>query len=106
MAQLRDAQTSEFLHQGSPTEMVLLAERLGRDQVIFDDVGLSFDPDAVLAEYKAELSGLKLAARDPGTPYVTEDHVAGLLSLERAADNKVSEVKQSMREARERSEKA
>lgn len=48
MAQLRDAKTSELLLEGTPEQVVLAAEERGRGNVLFDDVGLGFDPDAVL----------------------------------------------------------
>lgn len=48
MAQLRDARSSALIFEGTPLEVALLAEELGRDEVLFDDVGLAFDPDAVL----------------------------------------------------------
>lgn len=71
MAQLRDAQTSALLAEGTPTEVVLIAEEVGRDRVLFDDVGAGFDPDAVLAAHReaveadeAALKTLKGAVRD------------------------------------------
>jgi hypothetical protein len=52
MAQLRDAQTSQYMADGSPDEMVLLAEEIGRAEVLFDGVGLAFDPAATLASHR------------------------------------------------------
>jgi hypothetical protein len=71
MAQLRDAHSSELLFVGTPIEVVALAEKLGRDEVVFDDVGLEFDPDAVLKAHEARLAGLEAAAKDSEQP-VTE----------------------------------
>lgn len=64
MATLRDAQTSEFLADGTPLEMVALADELGRDEVLFDNVGLGFDPDAVLTAHHDQVKGLKAAEAD------------------------------------------
>lgn len=64
MAQLRDAQTSELIAEGAPLEMVLLADKLGRAEVMFDDVGEAFDPDAVLDAARRNEQGLKRAASD------------------------------------------
>lgn len=62
MAQLRDARTSELIAEGTPTELALLADRLGRDEVLFDDVGHTFDPDAVLEAHRENIAGLEAAA--------------------------------------------
>lgn len=62
MAQLRDKKTSELVAEGTPLAVVLLADELGRDEVLFDDVGLDFDPDAVLAAHNEHVDNLKLAA--------------------------------------------
>lgn len=64
MAQLRDAVTSELLGEGTPEAMVLLAEQLGRDDVLFDGVESehnpgTFDADAVLQAREERLSGLQ-----------------------------------------------
>jgi len=63
MAQLRDARTSELIAEGTPQEVVLLADRLGHDEILFDDVGLNFDPDAVRQAYQENLDGLVAAAK-------------------------------------------
>lgn len=62
MATLRDAQTSECIASGTPLEMVALADELGAAEVLFDDVGLSFDPPAVLTAHTENVKGLKAAA--------------------------------------------
>lgn len=64
MAQLRDAQTSEIIAEGTPAALVFLAEKIGRDKVLFDNVGLAFDPDALKTAHMAEIAGLKEVADD------------------------------------------
>lgn len=59
MAQLLDARTSELIAEGTPLEVVLIADELGRDEVLFDGVGLGFDPTAVTKAEKERLAGLK-----------------------------------------------
>ena len=65
MAQLRDAKTSELLFEGTPYQAVKEADKRGRDTVLFDDVGLAFDPDAVLAFYDENADSLKTLKRAP-----------------------------------------
>lgn len=58
VAQLRDRETSALLAEGTPHEMVLLAEELGAAEVLYDGVGLAFDPPALRAAEEARLKGL------------------------------------------------
>lgn len=62
MAQLRDGRTGELLAEGAPVEMVALADALGRGEVMFDDVGAAFDPDAVRQAHEQHAAGLDDAA--------------------------------------------
>lgn len=64
MAQLRDAQTSALILEGTPLELALAADELGRDEVLFDDVGPAFDPDAVVEAHKERAASLTAAAKD------------------------------------------
>lgn len=68
MAQLRDAQTSELLAEGTPADLVLLADRLGPDRVIFDGVPVeAIDLDAIRqrnAELVDELGDDEAARQD------------------------------------------
>lgn len=66
MAQLRCAQTSELLAEGTPLEIAHLAAEIGEDEVIFDDVGYddhkrrsTFDAAAVRKRYADEIAGLE-----------------------------------------------
>lgn len=61
MAQLRDKHTSAFIAEGTPLEMALLAQKLGPDEVLFDDVGLKFDPQAVLDAHAEDVKATKEA---------------------------------------------
>lgn len=63
MAQLRDIHTSEFVFEGTPEECVLVAEKIGRDEVLFDDVGLGFDPDAVLKARDENLASVEALSK-------------------------------------------
>ncbi len=66
MSQLRDMQTSELIAEGTPLEIVLVAQRLGPGEVLYDDVGLAFDPAAVLAIYQQSVDGSSdPAVREP-----------------------------------------
>lgn len=75
MAQLRDALTSALIAEGTPAEMVVIADAVGRDQVLFDGVGWdlerdepTFDPDAVVAGAQDQLQSLQaVLAEDPPT---------------------------------------
>lgn len=80
MARLRDARTSEIVFEGTPLECVVLAGKMGGatvapelkageewkcpTELIYDDVGMGFDPDAVLAGAEESATGLEAAAAD------------------------------------------
>lgn len=72
MAQLRDAETSECVFEGTPLEVAAVAAELGND-VIFDDVGTKFDPAAVLKAHDENVSGLEVTAKDTKTDKSTRD---------------------------------
>lgn len=70
--QLRDAQTSELIAEGSPEEIALIAAGLDPGDILFDDVGSVdrdgrslFDPATVAQASEAELAGLERAIADP-----------------------------------------
>lgn len=104
MAQLRDKKTSEFIAEGSPVEMVLLADEVGIDEVLFDGVGLRFNPAEVRQEYQDRIDGMKLAAADTEVPHVTDDHVTRLQDLKRQAAERSAVAVQTILEARTRAE--
>jgi hypothetical protein len=58
MAQLRDAQTSELIAEGDALDLVVIADELGFDEVLFDDVGEHFDPAAALEERRGRAPAL------------------------------------------------
>lgn len=71
MAQLRDAQTSEVIAEGTLLEIAIAAEGLDPADVLFDDVGAvdakgksRFDPAAVREYRAAELAGFEAALAD------------------------------------------
>lgn len=72
MAQLRDAQTSELIAEGTPLELVTIAEELGLNtgvvgtgetadgfEALYDGVGLGFDPATVSQARDENLDGLE-----------------------------------------------
>lgn len=77
MAHLRDAKTGELIAEGTPLEVVLVADKLGLKagvvgpdelpgelEALYDDVGLGFDPGAVLLQAGENAGGLEAAAKD------------------------------------------
>jgi hypothetical protein len=46
MAQLRDARTSNLIAVGDPRDLIVIADELGADRVLWDDVG-AVDVDAL-----------------------------------------------------------
>jgi hypothetical protein len=87
MAQLRDARTSEIIAISEPAALVLLADELGRENILFDDVGVEFDPDAVLEAHNANLESMSKLARSQAKGVTADDrkiakeHVERLESL-------------------------
>lgn len=77
MAHLRDAKTSELIAEGTPLELVHLADELGKRaivvgpgedlpadaELIYDDVGAGFDPDAVRNAHAENLEGAAMIAK-------------------------------------------
>ncbi len=106
MAQLRDAKTSEIMFEGTPLECVLLADEIGRDEVLFDDVGLAFDPDAVKKSHDDEIDGLTSVAADKNYPDGERDSARESLKAHKAASavtkKKIDAAKKAMKEARAR----
>lgn len=110
MAQLRDARTSEILHEGTPLEVALLAEKIGRDEVLFDDVGEGFDPDAVLEVHTSQVEGHERVARGRSKDISADARQASKAALdtlkghEARVDEHQSKVEQRLQEARARLE--
>lgn len=63
MAQLRDIQTSQILHEGTPLECVAIALQLGVENILFDDVGLDFNHDAVWQATQEQQAALASVAQ-------------------------------------------
>lgn len=68
MPQLRDALTSELVAEGTPEELVLIAQQFPTGEVIYDGVGAEFNPDAVLKARQESLDGMNAALDAPDTP--------------------------------------
>lgn len=127
MAQLRDSRTSELVFEGTPLECVLVAEKMGGASVvgqlksgttnhgvttplIYDDVSMGFDPQAVLKAAQDSADGLARAASDPQT---TKDIIDTIKQAAKdAADDlkvdmsAVSETEAAVASAREAQDKA
>lgn len=103
MAILRDSRTSAAIAVGTPLEMVLLADELGRGEVLFDDVGQAFDPDAVLEAHQANKKGLT-AARKGERNADTKASIDAALEDRKAAETRAAELvpraRQALEEAR------
>lgn len=106
MAQLRDSQTSQILHDGTPLECVVLAQKIGIDEVLYDDVGEHFDPDAVLKAAHENADGLEAAAS------AAEGEEAGQLleaakeAREQLRPRHLDSVRSSLEEVRQQHDKA
>src|SRR5689334_13994550 len=110
MAQLRDVKTSEILFEGTPYEVVLMADKLGRDEVLFDDVGLGFDPDAVKAARLADAEALASIAKskakgvDDALKAHAKEAVSNHGALQAHIEDSYSDVEAALKEARARLE--
>lgn len=109
MAQLRHAQTSRLVAEGTPLELVLVARELGLQAVvvgigeelpagvdaIYDDVGLGFDPAAVLEAHDQNVAGLEEAlvgaGKDDKEPIASA--IAYAQEAAQAATGRAAEVK-------------
>lgn len=102
MAQLRDAQTSEIIAEGTPAALVFLAEKLGRENVLFDGVGLGFNPDAVIEAHKAEMKGLKDIRSDDPSADAAQARLRTLTKEQKVTKKQVDEINAVTKSARER----
>lgn len=94
MAQLRDAQTSEIIAEGTPVEVALIAETLGVTNVLFDDVGPAFNPATVVQEHKDRVKGLRDAN--------LRDAEQEARAAERNATSKTDPADKALKAARDR----
>jgi hypothetical protein len=108
MAQLRDAITSALIAEGTPEAMVLLAEELGRADVIFDGVASerapdAFDPDAVLQAHRDNAAGLEAAAEaesDPDAKASLQEAAQRAAAIETQAAAMAPDAREAMEAAR------
>lgn len=98
MAQLRDSQTSAFVAEGTPLEMATLASKVGFDKVIFDDVGVDFDPQTVLDAHVELIDNIPDDASD--------EYVAGVAEMDKLPPDAVSEANAAIQSAHEAVENA
>lgn len=67
MPQLRHAETSALLAESSdPLDLAIVAEAVGLDRVIFDDVGPAFNIDAAIAAARDRAAAQEEAAGTGG----------------------------------------
>lgn len=119
MPQLRDAHTSELIAEGTPTELVTIADELGLKagvvgvgetpdglDAIYDDVGLGFDPDAVRRARDENLASLKAASTAKATPdteqreQIKQAHADAVAEVDQAR-GRVPEVQAALADARD-----
>ena len=103
MAQVRDSRTSELIFEGTPLECVRVADDIGRDECLFDDVGLQFDPDAVLKSAREEREGLAAASTSQEVAEETRNSIKDKLAAE---DQREKELRDEIRQARKRQSEA
>lgn len=101
MAILRDRLTSAPLFEGSPVEVVLAAEKLGRAEVLFDDVGLEFNPDAVLQAHQETLEVAEQTVLAPDDDEAKQRAQAALDSAP-SIDDSIQNIQNALAEARAR----
>lgn len=78
MAQLRDASTSECIAIGDAPDLLIIADELGHDAVLWDDVGAAFDIDALRAqvEHQAQANAKEAQAREQALAALAEEAAA------------------------------
>jgi hypothetical protein len=112
VAQLRCAQTGELLAEGTPLEIVTAAAKFPDDEVMYDDVGAGFDPDAVRKARADEIAGLQAALDElPAKPSAADrDRVAelrdGLKATIAERQERIEAGKELVPDARQRMEEA
>lgn len=109
MAQLRDAETSEIIAEGTPFELVTIAGEIGDDEVVYDDVGEAFDPDAVRKAHDEDLAGLDSAAAEADADAAKAKNADERKSRKADADRlreRVREIKKERDAAAKRTQKA
>lgn len=99
MAQLRDARTSELVAEGTPLELLTIADTLGRRAIvpqpgeelpddvdlIFDGVGLGFDPATIRDSHASQVDGLEGIVAHDGDLFTDEDKALARRGLEELA---------------------
>lgn len=107
MAQLRDSVTSELIADGTPEEVVLIAQELEEGSYLFDDVGLAFNPEAVLEARQGRLDELQTTLENPKASdearQSAEDHLSREIDAIPDADV-IRETQSNLDEARSRME--
>lgn len=110
MAQVRDAQTGELVFEGSVEAALALANELGTDEVMFDDVGVHFDPEAAWADHEARVANLEAASKSRAKDASTESRAQAKEELEAlivdADAGDPATVRERIEQARKRSEAA
>lgn len=116
--QVRDAQTSELIAEGTPLEIATLVADMDATEILFDDAGAVdsdgrslFDPSAVRQVRADEIAGLQAAldALPPKAPPEEREALRATLKDRRdriaAGKAKVAGARQAAQNARARVEK-
>lgn len=104
MAQLRDAQTSQLICDGSPADIARVAAGFDGRDVLFDDVG-RFDPVAVRRLQDDEIRLLEDEVARPGAPDELRARVKYCRDARAAAVGRQGEARERMEAARARSDR-
>lgn len=102
MAQLRDAVSSELVAEGTPEELVLIAENFA-GEVLYDGVGEGFDPQSTLDAYYQRIQNLNSVLSDSKTDDKTKHHIEDqIVEAEKAQPDSetIKEVQANIAEAR------
>jgi hypothetical protein len=102
MAVLRDKVTSAPLFEGSAVEAVLVADQLGRDEVIFDDVGAEFDPDAVITAHDENISTAQATLSSSDADADDKERAQATVDSAPSVDDVVPAAQDALTEARAR----
>lgn len=110
MAQLRDAQTSELIMEGTPLEVAVCAQGFDDADILFDGVGGQFDAKAHIKARNDDLKGMRAALADPATTdQELRDRLQAAIDERQAridrGRNAVAEARRAAQAARDRSAK-
>lgn len=102
MAQLRDKKTSQIIFEGSALEVAALAEKLGLNEILFDDVGDGFNHKEVLDTHSEEVSSLRdmVKSKDKNLKQLAQDKLKTFDTAKGELTKTEKEVKAALKDAR------